>query len=167
MYFRAGSSPQTVEPVQESSAINLLQISVGKRFEWNSFHLDSYVVYQKTDRENLIRTPEVYTFNSVYKEQTFFKVLKTQIGFDLRYNTSYKALSYAPAISQFYNGKDVVYDSKPVVDVWVKAGLRRANLFVKYDYVNQGLLSNGYYTVIDYPMPDRLLKFGLIWNFYD
>lgn len=167
MYFRAGSSPQTVEPAQESSAINLLQISLGKRFEWNSFHLDSYVVYQKTDRESLIRTPEVYTFNSVYKEQTFFKVLKTQIGFDLRYNTSYKALSYAPAISQFYNGKDVVYDSKPVVDVWVKAGLRRANLFVKYDYVNQGLLSNGYYTVIDYPMPDRLLKFGLIWNFYD
>ncbi len=144
-----------------------MKISVGKRFQYKSYHLDAYVVYQKTDSKNLLRTPEVYTFNSLYKDQTFFKVLKTQIGFDVRYNTTYNALSYSPAASQFYNGIDISYGSKPIVDVWVKAGLRRANLFVKYEYVNQKLFSNGYYTVYDYPMPDRLLKFGVTWNFYD
>lgn len=167
LYFAEGDSSKSIVPKQESSAINLLKISVGKRFEFGSFHFDSYVVYQKTDSQNLLRTPEVYTFNSFYKNQTFFKVLKTQIGFDVRYNTSYNALSYSPAASQFYNGVDVVFSSKPVVDVWVKAGLRRANLFVKYDYANQNLFSNGYYTVNDYPMQDRMLKFGLTWNFYD
>lgn len=156
-----------IEPTQETGDINMLKLSLGKRFTYKTYHLDAYVVYQKTDSKNTLRTPEVYTFNSIYKEQTFFKRLKTQIGFDIRYNTPFVASSYSPAASQFYNGDNITFGSKPVVDVWVKAGLRRANLFLKYDYVNQGLFSNGFYTVNRYPMPDRLLKFGVSWNFYD
>ncbi|MES2416919.1 MAG: putative porin [Bacteroidota bacterium] len=167
LYFGKGPTLNSIIPIQESAAINLLKINLGKKFQLNSYHLDAYVVYQKTDRSNLLRTPELYTFNSLYKDQTFFKVLKTQIGVDIRYNTAYKALSYSPAAAQFYNGDDVVFGTKPVIDVWVKAGLRRANLFLKYDYINQGLFSKGYYTVNDYPMPDKLLKFGVSWNFYD
>jgi len=167
LYFKETDVAKTIFPMQESSPINLLKISVGKRFSFRSFHFDGYVVYQKTDNQRLLRTPEVYTFNSLYKDQTFFKVLKTQIGFDVRYNTAYTALSYSPAASQFYNGDAVVFGSKPVVDIWVKASLRRANLFLKYDYINQNLFSKGYYTVNDYPMQDKLLKFGVSWNFYD
>ncbi|MDQ7949887.1 MAG: putative porin, partial [Pedobacter sp.] len=168
LYFAGDTLVRSnVVPTQENSAISLLKLSLGKRFTYRSFHLDSYVVYQKTDYAAVLRTPVFYTFNSLYKEQTFFKALKTQIGIDVRYNSTYNALSYAPAVSQFYNGAVVKLGSKPVVDVWVKAGLRRANLFLKYDYANQGLFSNGYYTVNRYPMPDRMLKFGVSWNFYD
>lgn len=154
-------------PSQETGSISLIKASLGKKFTYKSWHLDSYVVYQKTDYTSVLRTPEFYTFNSFYKEQTFFKRLKTQIGFDVRYNTTYLSTFYSPAASQFYNGEDVKLGSKPVVDVWVKAGLRRANLFLKYDYANQGLFNDGFYTVNRYPMPDKLLKFGVSWNFYD
>jgi hypothetical protein len=167
LYFTEVGDTRSIIPTQESSPINLLKISVGKKFTYKSFHLDAYVVYQKTDSQNLLRTPEVYTFNSLYKDQVFFKVLKTQIGFDVRYNTAYTSLSYSPAASQFYNTNSPTFGTKPVIDIWVKAGLRRANLFVKYDYINQGLFSNGFYTVNDYPMQDKLLKFGVSWNFYD
>ena len=111
--------------------------------------------------------PEIYLFASVYKDQTFFKFLKTQLGFDVFYNDTYLAKSYAIAASQFYNGKDITFSSKPVVDAWIKVGLRRANLFVKYQNASQGLFNKGTYTVKRYPMPDRLLLFGLTWNFYD
>ncbi|MFI5450774.1 putative porin [Pedobacter sp. UC225_61] len=166
LYF-IKSGTNSIEPTQETGDINMLKLSLGKRFTYKTYHLDAYVVYQKTDSKNTLRTPDVYTFNSIYKEQTFFKRLKTQIGFDIRYNTPFLASSYSPAASQFYNGDNITFGSKPVVDVWIKAGLRRANLFLKYDYVNQGLFSNGFYTVNRYPMPDRLLKFGVSWNFYD
>ncbi|HTM98953.1 MAG TPA: putative porin [Pedobacter sp.] len=168
LYFKENpNKAKAIIPAQESSAINLLKISVGKRFAFRSYHLDAYVVYQKTDSQDLLRTPEVYTFNSLYKDQTFFKVLKTQVGFDVRYNTTYTSLSYSPAASQFYNTVSPVFGSKPVIDIWMKAGLRRANLFLKYEYINQKLFSNGFYTVNDYPMQDKLLKFGVSWNFYD
>lgn len=157
-----------IQPAQLSGNINLLKISVGKKFNFKGLYLDSYVVYQKTDNSNILRTPEIYTFNSIYTNWTLFKVLKTQIGFDVRYNTPYVAAGYSPAVSQFYNTTSAeTFGSKPVVDVWIKAGLKRANLFLKYDYANQGLFNQGYYTVNRYPMPDRLLKFGVSWSFYD
>ena len=86
---------------------------------------------------------------------------------DIFYNDTYLAKSYSPATSQFYNGAPITFGSKPVIDAWLKVGLKRANLFVKYEYANQRLFSNGYYTVNRYPMPDRLLHFGVTWNFYD
>lgn len=167
LYFKQIDS-NTILPAQLGGNINLLKISVGKKFNFKGLHLDAYVVYQKTDNQNVLRTPEIYTFNSIYTNWTLFKVLKTQVGFDVRYNTPYAAAGYSPAVSQFYNTTSGErFGSKPLVDVWIKAGLKRANLFLKYDYANQGLFNKGYYTVNRYPMPDRLLKFGVIWNFYD
>jgi hypothetical protein len=161
---RSGSG---IVPMQLPGSINLLKISAGKRLRAGRFNLESYVVYQKTDKPDYLRTPEVYTFNSFYFDQTFFKVLRTNIGFDVRYNTPYQSYSYSPAAGQFYLGGANELKSEPVVDVWLRASLRKANIFVKYEYANQGLLSKGFYTVNRYPMPDAMLKFGVRWNFYD
>ncbi|WP_432713962.1 putative porin [Pedobacter sp.] len=156
-----------IKPLQASS-INLLKITLGKKLKFGKFNLDSYVVYQKTDNENILRTPEFYTFNSFYLNQTFFKFLNTDIGFDVKYNTAYLSYAYSPAASQFYiPDTPLKLKTEPVVDVWVRVSLRKANLFVKYDYANQGLLAKDYSTVQGYLMPERMLKFGVSWNFYD
>nr|WP_121269339.1 putative porin [Pedobacter schmidteae] len=176
LYFKSRASGPTatavdsitIMPAQLTGSINLLKIAVGKKLQFGKFHLDSYIVYQKTDNPDVLRTPEFYTFNSFYLNQTFFKALKTNVGFDIRYNTPYKNYSYSPASSQFYIGDSKTFDTTPIIDVWVKASLRKANLFVKCDYVNQGFPIKGYYTINQYPMQDRLLfKFGVQWNFYD
>jgi len=157
----------TIAPVQNTGNISLLKLTVGKKLTYGRFNLDSYIVYQKTSKPDIMLTPEFYTFNSLYLKQTFFKVLKTEYGFDVRYNTKYTNYSYSPAVSQFYIGKTDKFDSYPIVDFWIRASLRKANIFLKYEYANQGLQSRGYYTVNRYPMPDRLFKVGLSWNFYD
>ena len=154
-------------PAQQGS-LNLLKITLGKKLNFGKFNVDSYLVYQKTDNPNILRTPEVYAFASIYLDHTFFKTLKTNVGLDVRYNTPYKNYSYSAPAGQFYVGEGRTFDSYPIVDVWVKASLRKANLFVKTDYANQGLLSKGYYSVNRYPMMDRVLfKFGVSWSFYD
>lgn len=157
----------TIAPVQNTGNISLLKLTVGKKLTYGRFNLDSYIVYQKNSKPDIMLTPEFYTFNSLYLKQTFFKVLKAEYGFDVRYNTKYTNYSYSPAVSQFYVGKMDKFDSYPIVDFWIRASLRKANIFLKYEYVNQGLQSKGYYTVNRYPMPDRLFKVGLSWSFYD
>lgn len=157
----------TIVPAQFSGSINMIKLTLGKKLTYGKFNLDSYLVYQKTNNADLMRTPEFYTFNSLYIKTTAFKVLKTDIGFDVRYNTKYKNYSYSPAVSQFYIGKDVKFDTAPVVDFWLRASLRKANIFLKYTYLNQGLGLPGYYTVYKYPMPDKVFKIGVSWNFYD
>lgn len=167
-YYKETAIARQVEPAQLSNSMNLLKISVGKDFRFGKFNLENYVVYQKTDYQDVLRTPEIYMYNSFYYATRLFKVLYTNIGFDVRFNTPYNNPAYSINTSQFYNNNSPVeFSSKPVVDVWIKANLKRTSLFVKYDYASQGLFSNGFYTVNKYPMHDALLKFGLSWKFYN
>lgn len=168
LYFEGSTFPNEIVPRQEGGNISMLKVSVNKKFVFGRFNLESFAVYQKTDNESIIRTPEIYTFNSFYYSNKYFKgALRGDLGFDVRFNTSFTAPSYDINTSQFYNGYDVKYSSYPIGDVWGRFALRRANIFVRYNYVNQGLFSKGYYTVNRYPMPNSLVRIGLVWNFYD
>lgn len=154
-------------PMQVSAPINLIKISVGKNLQFDRWHFDNYAVYQKTDYQSTLRTPDLYTYSSLYYNKMFFDVLNTTFGINVRYNTPYVAPSYAIGLGQFYNGPAVKFSSYPVGSVYLKATLKRTNLFLMYDYFNQGWQSTGYYTVNRYPMPSPLLKYGILWNFYD
>jgi len=166
LYFTLDGT-NSILPAQESSDMSLIRLDISKKWRFGKFVLENYVAYQKTDKNAVLRTPEFYTYNSFYLDQTFFKVLKANIGFDIRYNSEYANYAYSPATAQFYVGDNTVFKSTPIVDAYIKANLKRANIFVKYDYLNQKLFSPGYYTVNRYPMQDALLKFGVSWNFYD
>lgn len=168
LYLAETAFPAEIVPQQQGGDISMLKLTLGKRFRIGKFNLESFAVYQKTDYKELLRVPEFYTYNSFYYGNSFFKkALTANLGFDVRMNTTYTAPSYAVNISQFYNGYSAKYSSYPIVDLWARFALRRANIFVRYDYANQGMFSKGYYTVNRYPMPSTLLKYGVIWNFYD
>lgn len=166
LYFNQGTDGDAT-PAQFGSNINLLKLSLNKDFHFGKFTFQNYLVYQKTDFETVLRTPEIYSFHSLFLHLEFFKVLKTEFGFDVRYFSKYTAPSYAPAIGQFYNAGTPSFDTNPILDVWARTNWKRANLFIRYDYANQGLFGKGYYTVNHYPMPYALAKFGLSWRFYD
>ncbi|WP_158797001.1 putative porin [Pedobacter sp. L105] len=175
LYFNQANSEvdsTSIAPAQYSGTINMLKITVGKKFTYGKFNLDSYIVYQKTNNTDLMRTPSFYTFNSFYIDKTVFKVLRTNFGFDVRYNSKYENYAYSPVVSQFYVTNRpttgvVSFATTPIVDLWIRASLRKANIFLKYEYANQGIGQGGYYTVYKYPMPDKLFKIGVSWNFYD
>lgn len=167
LYFKSPNGGIDAAPSQYSPAINLLKISVGKNIAFHRFNFDNYVVYQKTDRQDILRTPEVYTYSSLYYNATLFSVLRSQIGTSVRYNTAYQAPSYAVGLGQFYNGANITFTSYPIATVFFKATLQRTNIFLQYDYANQGLFSKGYYTVNRYPQNDAAIKFGVSWTFYN
>lgn len=167
-YLEETSFPNQIRPVQQTGDISLLKLTASKEFKFGDFNLESFVVYQKTNEMELLRTPEFYTYNSFYWGKRLFKsALTANLGFDARMNTTFTAPSYAINISKFFNGPAVRYSSYPIIDLWARFSLRRANIFVRYDYANKGLFSPGYYTVNRYPMPGSLFKYGVIWNFYD
>jgi hypothetical protein len=168
LYFTAQPNGIDATPAQLSAPINLLKVSVGKSLAWRRWHFDNYVVYQKTDYQSVLRTPEVYTYSSLYYSKLLFNVLNSSFGVNVRYNTPYVAPSYAVGLGQFYNSSpNVTFSSYPVASVFFKATLIRTNIFVQYDYANQGLFSRGYYMVDRYPAPGRLLKLGVSWSFYN
>lgn len=168
LYLSSTMFPNEVIPVQDGSNISMLKVTVGKKFTFGDFNLETYLAYQKSTAMNILRIPEFYTYNSFYWGRKAFKnALNFNFGVDARMNSAYTAASYAVNIAQFYNGPSVKFNSYPIIDVWARFGLKRANIFIRYDYANSGLFSKGYYTVNRYPMPGSLMKYGVIWNFYD
>lgn len=167
LYFTASPGGIDAHPAQLGNDINLLKITLTKNLAWRRWHFDNTLVYQKTDYQSTLRTPEAYTYTSLYYNKLFFSVLNTNIGVDVRYNTPYVAPSYAVGLGEFYNGPDITFSSYPKATVFIKATLYRTNLFVMYDYANQGLFQRGFYTVNRYPMEDAQLKFGVSWTFYN
>ncbi len=167
-YLEESSFPNQIAPRQFGGDISMLKITAYKEFKFGDFNLESFLVYQKTNQQDILRTPEFYTYNSFYwGRKVFNSALTANLGVDARMNTTYAAPSYAINISKFYNGPAVKFSSYPIIDLWARFSLRRANVFVRYDYANKGLFSKGYYTVNRYPMPSSLFKFGVLWNFYD
>lgn len=167
LYYAAQPGGLDAHPVQLSNNINLLKVSLGKNLTWHDLHFDNYIVYEKTDYQSTLRIPELYTYSSLYYNSFLFNTLHTTVGMDVRYNTAYAAPSYAVGLGQFYNGPDITFSSYPVASIYLKATLHNTNLFVGYDYANQGVFSKGYYTVNRYPQQDRALKFGVKWMFFE
>ncbi|HTD39731.1 MAG TPA: putative porin, partial [Mucilaginibacter sp.] len=168
LYFTAQPNGIDATPAQLHNPINLLKVSFGKNLAWRRWHFDNFVVYQKSDYQNTLRTPSVYTYSSLYYSKLLFSVLNSNFGLNVRYNTAYVAPSYAVGLGQFYNNSpNLTFSSYPVASVFFKATLIRTNIFLQYDYANQGLFSKGYYMVNRYPGPNRLLKIGVSWSFYN
>jgi hypothetical protein len=167
LYFAAQPNGIDATPAQLTSDINLLKVSLGKSIAWRRWHLDEFLVYQKTDYQATLRTPQFYSYTSLYYKMFLFHVLYSNLGIDVRYNSQYVAPSYAVGLGQFYNGANVTFSSYPIASVFFKATLQRTNFFIMYDYANQGLLSPGYYNVNRYPQMDHVLKIGVSWSFYN
>ena len=168
LYFAAQPNGIDATPTQLHSPINLLKLSLGKNLAFGHWHFDNYIVYEKSDYQSTLRVPDVYTYSNLYYSKLLFQVLHSTFGVNVRYNTPYVAPSYAVGLGEFYNNTpNITFSSYPVGAVYFKATLIRTNILVEYDYVNQNLFSNGYYMVNRYPGPNRMLKIGVSWTFYN
>ena len=167
LYYAAQPGGIDAHPVQLGAPINLLKVSFGKSIAWRRWHFEDFIIYQKTDYQSTLRTPEIYNYTSLYYKTFLFNVLSSNVGIDVRYNSPFVSPSYATGLGQFYNGPNVTFSSYPVASVFFKANLQHTNFFIMYDYANQGLFSKGYYNVYKYPQQDSQLKIGVSWSFYN
>jgi len=158
---------ETGLPNQTSALLQVLNFRLKKHFILGRVHSVNDAILQYTSDEKYIPVPLFSLYNSTYYENSLFKVLHFQIGFDLRYNTEYYAPKYMPATGLFVNQQNEKIGNYPFVDAFVNLQLKRARIYVKFDHLNQGYPNEPYYTTYQYPGNPRNLKFGVSWNFYD
>lgn len=154
-------------PDQTNDFLQLIQVKLKKHFQLWNLHSRNELAYQITSNDRYVPVPEFSIFSSNYFENTLFQVLFFQIGFDVRYHTAYYAPDFMPATGQFFIQRDRKTGNYPVIDPFVNFHLKRANIFVKYDHANQGLMDTDYFHTIGYPINPGGLRFGVSWNFYD
>lgn len=165
----ADARVQLISPKQYGKSIQYLSVKVSKEIKYWRFALDNTVLYQQTKQEaDVLNVPKIVTRNTLYYSGYFFtKALYLQSGVTLNYFTKYYANGYNPVISDFFVQDGQKVGDFAMLDFFINARIRQCRIFLKAEHFNSAFSSrNKFYSAPDYPYRDFIVRFGLVWNFF-
>jgi hypothetical protein len=162
------SQQQIISPKQYDKAINYLSVKVSREFKWWKLALDNTVLYQQVDQENdVLNVPQIVTRNSLYFTNYFFKkAMYLQTGFIFNYFTKYYINDYNPVTNEAFVQNQRKVGDFPMLDFFINARIRQTRIFLKAEHFNSKMTGNNFYTAPNYPYRDFMIRFGLVWNFF-
>ncbi|MDA6069086.1 putative porin [Flavobacterium sp. AC] len=175
LYFADVSTPeqikvntQIINPAQYGNAINYLEIKASREFKFGPFALDNTLLYQKVDQSDLIlNVPDFVTRNTFYYTGYFFKkALFMQTGIVFNYFTKYYGNDYNPVIGEFFVQENKKIGGYPLFDLFVNARIRQTRFYLKAEHINAIFSKSDYYSAPNNPYRDFVIRFGLVWNFF-
>jgi len=175
LYFVDVSSPeqialdqQIVNPAQYAKTINYLSVKASKEFTFWKLALDNTILYQKVDQSDaVLNVPEFLTRNTLYfSQEMFHKSLFFQTGITFNYFTNYYANDYNPVIGEFFvqNRKEIGNFTN--FDFFFNARIQRTRIYVIAEHFNSSLSGYNYYSAPNTPYHDFMIRFGVVWNFF-
>lgn len=161
-----------VTPIQHSDNIQVMAATLKQNFKLGIFHLDNEITWQKSSNIDVIPVPSIMLYHNLYIQTAVAKkVLKVQLGADVRYFTKYDALGYNPVIQNFHlqpdNDRKTTVGAYPIINVYANLHLKRTRIYAMVSHVNEGMGNNRSFLVPHYPINPRLFKLGISWNLYD
>ena len=154
--------------VLQEGSVQVLMARLRQNLALGPAHLEADVVWQKSTNNDVLPLPSLSVYANLYFKFVLAKVLKVELGGDMKYFTKYYAPDYDPVLAQFMvqndNTKEKV-GGYPLFTVYANLALKKLRFHISYYHLNQ---SDGrYFTMPHYPMNPKGLKFGISWNFYD
>lgn len=160
----------TVAPIQENSPISLLTLQLKQDFTLGMFNWENVITYQSSSNNNALPVPKLNIYSNLYIKFKIARVLKCDLGADVRYFTKYYAPDYSPALGQFTTQASednrVKVGNYPIVNVYANFFLKHTRFFVMLSHVNY-TEGGKYFFTPHYPLNQRLFRFGLSWNFFN
>ena len=158
----------TVKPFQSANTITYASIKASKDIKFWKFGLDNTLLYQNVDNsDKTLNVPQLVTRNSLYfSEHVFKKAMFIQTGIIFNYFTEYYANDYNPLLGEFYVQNERKIGGFPMFDFFINAKVRQARLFLKAEHFNSAMTGYNFYSAPNYPYRDFIVRFGIVWNFF-
>jgi len=152
-------------PRQFADVNSVFTLALHKRFRAWKFYFDNYFIGQYSSSD-VVRVPYFMgRFSFYFQGYLFKKALLLNTGFDISYNTPYKAYAYDPATSQFRLQDEYTTGNYPYLDVFLTAKIKSVTAYVRLRNTNQRWPDVPYFLTPHHPMQDRTVQFGLTWDF--
>ncbi|MEM9928930.1 MAG: putative porin [Bacteroidota bacterium] len=162
VYFNAQGQPE-----QASDANNLLQLTLERDLKFGRWNLSNRVLLQEADQD-VFRLPRIYGEHSFYYSGKWFKVLNVNLGFDVRYATSFSPYYFNPVIQQFQLQDFEARDFQYQVDPFFSMRVTKFRFFIKYIQANNLISPEKLlYLTAEHPYPDEAVRFGVSWRLLD
>lgn len=124
--------------------------------------------YQMSSHQAYISMPENISKAQLYYTGNLFKGnLQLKTGVQAEIYSSFYSYSYMPATQMFYLQNEVMTAQYPYVTAYLNARIRPVTVFVKVENALQNYVGSNYSMVRGYFQPDRCVRFGINWMFFD
>lgn len=160
---------QIVTPKQYDKTINYLSLKLSKDIKYGKFGFDNTFLFQKVDQsEDILNVPQFVTRNTLYFSDYFFtKALYLQTGVTFNYFTNYYSNTHNPLIAEFFVQNTTEIGNYANFDFFINARIRQTRIFVMAEHFNSNFSSTDtYFSAPNNPYRDFIVRFGLIWNFF-
>ena len=159
---------QLVTPKQYDKTINYVSLKINKEIKFRKFALNNTVLYQKVDqKDNILNVPQVVLRNTIYYSNDLFKkAMFLQTGITFNYFTKFYANNYNPILGEFFVQNQTQIGAFPNFDIFANARIQRCRIFLKAEHFNSAMSGNTFYSAPNNPYRDFMIRFGLVWNFF-
>jgi hypothetical protein len=154
-------------PDQFNGEFSVLAAWLNKDFSLGRFHWSNRVVWQAVSNDAALRLPTLSAYSSLYYSHYLFKVMQIQLGADVYYHTPFKANKYEPSTTRFYIQNEITTGAYPIINLYANAKLKRTSAFVQMVHANSMFKFGEFFSTPHYPLEQMLLRFGILWTFYD
>jgi hypothetical protein len=158
---------QTGRPIQSDKTLNILSGQVIQQINIRKWHLQSRVLFQQVNDASVIRLPFIQFQESLFREGLISKTTPWRFGLDVIGCSDFKANAYQAQSGLFYLQDSFKNKGLIQANFYVSVKVRRARIFAMLEHFNAGINGMNAYVIPNYPLPDRLLKIGFNWVFFD
>ncbi|MDE5560979.1 MAG: putative porin, partial [Bacteroidaceae bacterium] len=176
--LKDGAQPESFVPddythdmavCQTDASVQVFTASISQDLIWKVFGWENEITFQHSTNTDALPLPAVNIYSNMYLHFRIAKVLRVQLGGDVRFFTTYYAPDYFGAAGMFavqdINHKRISIGKYPIVNVYANLHLKHCRIYVNAAHVNAG--SGNMFLVPHMPLNPLTINFGLSWNFFN
>lgn len=155
---------------QYNNSVQVFTAKLNQDFKLGILRWENEVAYQKSSNQDVLPLPDLTAYSNLYIVFHIAKVLRVQLGGDVRFFTEYYAPDYAPIIQQFTVQSPetrIKLGNYPICNAYVNLHLKHCRFYVNVNHVNEGTGNRMAFLVPHYPINPLNIHFGLSWNFFN
>ena len=153
---------------QAPEGVQLLSVTLRQPLQWGILHWDNELTWQTSTHQSVLPLPALNYYSNLYLLFRLARVLRTELGADMRYFTRYHAPVYSPIIGQ-YAVQDTNYYTSignyPIINAYANFHLKRTRFYIMASHINYKAGSGNPFLVPHYPLNRLTFRLGISWNF--
>ena len=154
---------------QSDASVQVFTASLSQDLIWKFIGWENEVTFQHSTNQDVLPLPAINIYSNLYLQFRIAKVLRVQLGGDIRFFTGYYAPDYFGAAGMFAvqdaNHARITIGKYPIVNVYANLHLKHCRIYFNVAHVNAG--SGNMFLAPHMPMNPMTINFGLSWNFFN
>ncbi len=164
-----GDYSHHIQSLQDNGNIQVLSLTLKQDFRLGPLNWENDLTYQTSTNQDLLPLPALNVYSNLYLLFRIAKVLRVELGGDIRYFTRYYAPDYAPSVGQFAvqdaTHPRVKCGNYPIINAYVNLHLKRCRIYLDVNHVNAG--TGNMFLAPHYPLNPMTIHWGVSWNFFN